>query len=197
MNYLNMIVKSFLTILLAGFFVLVSFDKGMADIDSGVTITTPILYSLPDGLSGTTENLICEYFLGSGTTSLAAAVSNRNSIGYEINKDFIPNIEDKLNSQKDTLFGEFEFNFVYQNLHLLDWKNEIKKLKYVFEDPVNFDKKINPNKLKFGSKINIDDGKNGVKREKYYIFTISIARSCCGTKVVPVTILSSLLFAIS
>jgi len=33
---------------------------------------------------------VLDPFLGSGTTSLAAMMSNRNSIGYEINKEFLP-----------------------------------------------------------------------------------------------------------
>ena len=41
-------------------------------------------------------------------------------------------------------------------------------MKHIFIDPVDFDKKVDPNKLKFGSKVNISDGKNGAKREKYY-----------------------------
>ena len=55
-----------------------------------------------------------------------------------------------------------------QNSNNIDWRKEIDLLPYVFSDPVKFDKKINPNKLKFGSKISIADGKNGVKREEYF-----------------------------
>lgn len=111
---------------------------------------------------------VLDPFLGSGTTSLAAAISDRNSIGYEINKEFIPSIEKKLRKQQETLFSDFEFKTFEQKLHPVDWNKEIKKLQYIFSDPVNFDKKVDPNKLKFGSKVNIDDGKNGVKREKYF-----------------------------
>lgn len=111
---------------------------------------------------------VLDPFLGSGTTSLAAIITNRNSIGYEINKEFLQVIENKLKSQKDSLFSNFEINVIYQNLLPIDWNSEIKKLKYTFNDPVNFDKKIDPNKLKFGSKVSIEDGKNGVRREKYY-----------------------------
>ncbi|HGY55202.1 MAG TPA: site-specific DNA-methyltransferase [Caldithrix abyssi] len=111
---------------------------------------------------------VLDPFLGSGTTALAAIVSNRNSIGYEINEEFIPIVEKKLESQKDSLFNEFEFNTVRQNLPSIDWNKEIEKLKYVFKDPVNFKKKIDPNKLKFGSKVSVKDAENGVKREEYY-----------------------------
>jgi len=113
------------------------------------------------------ENVL-DPFIGSGTTSLAAIISERNSIGYEINEDFLPSIKNKLNSQKDTLFNNYDIEIVKQNLSGINWNEEVNKLNYIFRDPVKFDKKIDPNKLKFGSKINIDDGKNGVKREKYY-----------------------------
>ena len=52
----------------------------------------------------------------------------------------------------------------------MDWNEEIDKLEYRFKDPVSFDKKIDPRKLKFGSKISITDnapadteGAEGVK----------------------------------
>lgn len=111
---------------------------------------------------------VLDPFLGSGTTTLAAIVSNRNSVGYEINRDFLPIIKQKLESQINSLFSDFEIKFKHQNLPSIDWESEVNKLKYIFTDPVNFDKKIDPNKLKFGSKVSVDDGKRGVKREDYY-----------------------------
>jgi site-specific DNA-methyltransferase (adenine-specific) len=44
------------------------------------------------------------------------------------------------------------------------YKDEILKLPYAFKDPVRFDKKIDPKKLKFGSKIDNSDH----QRENYY-----------------------------
>ncbi|GAJ18854.1 unnamed protein product, partial [marine sediment metagenome] len=49
-----------------------------------------------------------------------------------------------------------------------DWKKEIEKLEYFFYDPIKFDKKIDLNNLKFGSKVNTADGKTGVRREEYF-----------------------------
>ena len=46
----------------------------------------------------------------------------------------------------------------------MDFKKEILKLPYIFKDPVKFDKKIDPKKLKFGSKIDNSDH----QRETYY-----------------------------
>jgi site-specific DNA-methyltransferase (adenine-specific) len=111
---------------------------------------------------------VLDPFLGSGTTSLAALVTSRNSIGYEINKEFLPVIKEKLNAEKNTLFSDFELIIKEQALDNVDWKTEIKKLPYIFSDPVRFDKKVDPNKLKFGSKISVADGKTGAKREQYF-----------------------------
>ncbi len=46
----------------------------------------------------------------------------------------------------------------------IDYKKAAKRLPYIFKDPVEFDKKIDPRKLQFGSKIN----NHNSKREKYY-----------------------------
>jgi len=110
---------------------------------------------------------VLDPFMGSGTTSLAAMITNRNSIGYEINKDFLPIIKAKLEGSEPSLF-DYDIQYKEQNLIALDWEEEINKLPYIFSDPIMFDKKIDPNKLKFGSKISVEDNKNGVKREEYY-----------------------------
>lgn len=98
---------------------------------------------------------VLDPFLGSGTTCLAAKNLNRNSIGYEINKDFLPAIKEKIKG---------DINIVKQERMAIDFKKEIQKLPYVFKDPVRFDKKIDPKKLKFGSKIDNSDH----QRETYY-----------------------------
>ena len=112
---------------------------------------------------------VLDPFLGSGTTSLAALLTNRNSVGYEINKSFLPVIKEKLRVNDNSLFHETNFLVLVQKPLNMDWKKEIQKLHYIFYDPIQFDKKVDPNKLKFGSKINVQDGKSGVHREKYFI----------------------------
>lgn len=111
---------------------------------------------------------VLDPFLGSGTTSLAASLTGRNSIGYEINKDFFPVIKEKLKSQKGNLFSDFELEFKKQELIDVNWENEIKKSKYIFSDPVQFDKKVDPKKLYFGSKISIEDKNKKNENENYY-----------------------------
>jgi len=110
---------------------------------------------------------VLDPFLGSGTTSLAAMITERNSIGYEINEDFLPIIKSKLESNNTPLFKN-DIEYKRQNLPQIIWREEVKKLPYIFKDPVKFDKKIDPKKLKFGSKISIEDNINGTKREDFY-----------------------------
>jgi len=99
---------------------------------------------------------VLDPFLGSGTTSLAAMISSRNSIGYEINEDFLPIIKSKLGADSKSLFKN-RVEFKKQKLFKIDFKEEIKKLPYIFKDPIKFDKKVDPKKLNFGSRIGIEE----------------------------------------
>jgi len=106
---------------------------------------------------------VLDPFLGSGTTSLAARKLDRNSIGYEINKDFIPSIKSKL-SVRETDRAKTEYIFKSDNAPI-ELDNKINALPYIFKDPHKLDKKIDPKKLGFGSKID----KNSGEREEYYL----------------------------
>lgn len=101
---------------------------------------------------------VLDPFLGSGTTSLAAKNLNRNSIGYEINEDFLPIIKEKLGLKQRTIFQDATLEIIKQDEPKIDFKEEIKKLPYVFKDPIKFDKKVDPRKLRFGSKIDNSQG---------------------------------------
>ena len=105
---------------------------------------------------------ILDPFLGSGTTSLAARNLGRNSVGYEINVEFISKIKGKLNVNQSDLEGT-KYIFLKDSVKT-DLNNEIDKSPYVFRDPHKFDKKINPKKLQFGSRID----QNSTEREEYY-----------------------------
>jgi DNA modification methylase len=110
------------------------------------------------------NDTVLDPFLGSGTTTLAAKNLERNSIGYEINADFIPVIKGKLGLKEKGFFDKLSFELAQNREDEIDWKKEIKKLPYIFKDPVRFDKKIDPRKLQFGSKINGDSQ----KRQDYH-----------------------------
>jgi site-specific DNA-methyltransferase (adenine-specific) len=107
---------------------------------------------------------VLDPFLGSGTTSLAARKLQRNSIGYEINEEFLPIIKEKLGIKQGGIFDDAEFVIIKQGDFAIDYEEEIKKLPYIFRDPVKFDKKIDPKKLKFGSRIDMSES----KREELY-----------------------------
>ncbi|MDI6605321.1 MAG: DNA methyltransferase [Thermoanaerobacteraceae bacterium] len=103
---------------------------------------------------------VLDPFLGSGTTSLAAKLLHRNSIGYEINHNFLPVIKEKLNIQYCNTDSDAKFEFIQDEKLRMNFKEEIEKLPYIFKDPIKFDKKIDPKKLNFGSKIDDSSGKN-------------------------------------
>ena len=97
---------------------------------------------------------VLDPFVGSGTTSLAAKNLERNSIGYEINPAFIPVIKEKLGLKQKNFFDRISIELAQNREDEIDWKEELKKLPFIFKDPVKFDRKIDPRKLQFGSKIN-------------------------------------------
>jgi modification methylase len=105
---------------------------------------------------------VLDPFLGSGTTSLAARNLERNSIGYEINPDFIEIIKSKLNiNQADISGTSYQF---FEDTININVEKEFENLPYRFVDFHKMDKKIDPKKLQFGSKINNESG----QREEYY-----------------------------
>lgn len=108
---------------------------------------------------------ILDPFLGSGTTSLAAKNLNRNSIGYEISRDFIQTIKEKIGLNQRNIFRDVTFEIIEQKEPKINFKEEMKKLPYIFKDPIRFDKKVDPKKLTFGSRI---DNSHSHKRETYY-----------------------------
>jgi site-specific DNA-methyltransferase (adenine-specific) len=109
-------------------------------------------------------DVVLDPFLGSGTTSLAARNLNRNSVGYEINLDFIQYIKRKLDINQGDIFNT-DYSFIKQEKTNTNFNNEIDKLPYIFKDFHKFDKKTDPKKLQFGSKI---DQNGSVRREEYF-----------------------------
>ncbi len=107
---------------------------------------------------------VLDPFTGSGTTNLAAKNLRRNSVGYEINPEFIPVIKQKLGAiQTDT--HQTTYEFLKAESVTIDFAEEIKKLPYIFKDPHSLDKKVDVKKLQYGSKLD----KNGsTQREEYY-----------------------------
>ena len=104
-------------------------------------------------------------FAGSGTTLLAAKNLGRNSIGYEINREFEPIIREKLGADQLRFGEDAAVQFAEDetgNVSSLD------QLPYLFRDPHRMDKKVDVKKLQFGSKIDRSAAKRadlfGVKK---------------------------------
>jgi site-specific DNA-methyltransferase (adenine-specific) len=106
---------------------------------------------------------VLDPFLGSGTTSLAARNNGRNSIGYEINNEFIPVIRTKIGAEEKTLFKGDRFHFASAEKKK-DYSDSIRQLPYIFKDSVAIDKKIDPRQMQFGSRVD----KNTSKRQAYF-----------------------------
>jgi modification methylase len=78
---------------------------------------------------------VLDPFLGSGTTTLAARNLGRNSVGYEINKDFLPIIEAKTEMNRPGLFGDTNVRVFERIEPERDYAQRIEQLPYVFLDP--------------------------------------------------------------
>ncbi len=105
---------------------------------------------------------VLDPFLGSGTTTLAAKNLGRNSAGYEINKEFLPHMKEKIEVSNN----DANFDFIKQEKILTDYEKEILDLPYIFKDAVKFERKIDPKKLQFGSKI---DSTREEDIQSYYV----------------------------
>jgi site-specific DNA-methyltransferase (adenine-specific) len=99
---------------------------------------------------------VLDPFFGSGTTSLAAIRLGRNSVGYEINKDFRNTIENKLSTESN-LFSEAVSDYS-EDTSRSDAPS-LDNLPFLFRDPLKLDKKTDPRRLRFGSKISSKDDK--------------------------------------
>lgn len=100
-------------------------------------------------------------FMGSGTTALAARNLQRNSIGYEINPDFVDYYKQKVDNVR--LFNNSTCMYKVDS-SIINKEEKLNTLPYVFNDPHKMESKIDVKKLQFGSKID----KDSKEREEYY-----------------------------
>ena len=105
---------------------------------------------------------ILDPFMGSGTTAHVARSLERNSVGYEINPDFIPLITNKIGD--DTLYDTARIEVMKQKTNI-DFEQEIEALPYQFIDVHKIDKKLDVKQLQFGSRIDKESSRN---REEYF-----------------------------
>lgn len=60
------------------------------------------------------DETVLDPFLGSGTTVKAAHIEGRNSVGYEINREFEPLIKDRLGISTGDMFDDLKVEFKYR-----------------------------------------------------------------------------------
>ena len=76
------------------------------------------------------EDTILDPFWGTGTTSLAAMISTRNSIGFELNSDFIELFKTNMGNIKK-LNNEINFNRLNQHVEFIKrYRRRVKNIKY-------------------------------------------------------------------
>lgn len=110
------------------------------------------------------EDTVLDPFMGSGTTAAVANTLGRNSIGYEINPDFIPLIQERI---KGDLYSDPIIKLIKQE-GTINFKEEIQQLPYQFVDTHKIDKKIDVKQLQFGSKIDVNS-----PTERQELFTVT------------------------
>ncbi|MEZ4902312.1 MAG: site-specific DNA-methyltransferase [Spirosomataceae bacterium] len=94
----------------------------------------PILLNCLTDLSTCTRckaTRLLDPFLGTGTTSLAAIASNRNSVGYEIDPLFLDIIIDNIESTPISFFNSIIQNRIDQHINFITERNaDIKKRRH-------------------------------------------------------------------
>ena len=129
-------------------------DKHLAMFPEELPARLIKMFSFPD-------ETVLDPFMGSGTTAAVAKKLNRNSVGYEINPDFIPIIKDRIS---DDVFTQSDIQVTHSLPIGEDWDGAAK-LPYLFVDTHKLDKKIDIKKLQYGSKI---DSESSGQRDEYF-----------------------------
>ena len=110
---------------------------------------------------------VLDPFLGSGTTMLAAVKLERNSVGYEINSDFLPVIRERFGSGQDARLRKATFEASTAETPPGDFEEEIAGLLYAFKDLVGLERQVDPGLGNFGSRT----GGTRKPREVYHRVT--------------------------
>ena len=113
---------------------------------------------------------ICDPFMGSGTTALAAANLGRNSIGYELNKDFRVFYKEKVIDGCADKQCEYSIN---DDKSSLDYQSAIDSLPYCYIDVHKIDKQIDVKVHNYGSKFEVDVATKDEIKVKSDVVTIS------------------------
>ena len=131
-------------------------DKHLAMFPEELSARLIKMFSFP-------SETVLDPFMGSGTTALVAKKLNRNSVGYEVNPEFIPIIKERIGG--NDAFMQVKTEIIRQPEITVDFEEQIEKLPYRFIDTHILDKKIDVKKLQYGSKI---DAESSGQREEYF-----------------------------
>ena len=104
---------------------------------------------------------VCDPFMGSGTTALAAMKLGRSSVGYEINREFRRYYHEKLTY--NGIDGHFEF---HEDNNTINTEELIEHLPYKFIDVHQIECQLNVKQKTYGSKFEIDEGEK-VKNQDF------------------------------
>jgi len=108
---------------------------------------------------------VLDPFAGSATTARAAMNLERNSIGYEINLQFVDIMREKLAGKQSGLWNpHVEFARDPADIDA-DWRAMFAALPYVFRDPVRMERKVDPKTMQFGSKLDANGSRRAMKRK--------------------------------
>lgn len=100
---------------------------------------------------------VLDPFVGSGTTMAVARQIGRNSVGYEINAELVPVIEAQLEVHECSMFDTITYQRIERPVITQQWEDAYDRLPYRFEDPHQFNKRLDPRTRPFGSRIGWED----------------------------------------
>ncbi len=103
---------------------------------------------------------VCDPFMGSGTTALAAMKLERNSVGYEINREFRRYYHEKLTKNGND--SHFEF---YEDNNTINADELIERLPYKFVDVHKIERQVDVKQQTYGSKFVIDEGEKAKNQD--------------------------------
>ncbi len=114
---------------------------------------------------------VLDPFMGSGTTALAACKLGRNSIGYEINKDFRWFYNEKVVCANKDVNNTF---YMLEDCAVVDLELLAESLPYKFVDDVKLNKLVDVKKNTFGSKFEKDN--SCLENKENLVDTITLYR---------------------
>ena len=107
---------------------------------------------------------VLDPFSGSGTTSVAAMHLGRSSVGYETNADFARQAYERLEGARGLMEAGSVITLEEPEISSTHDVGLPPEMPYVFRDPVVVDRKVDPKKLRFGSRI--DGNERSTRRLK-------------------------------